>query len=149
MLELSMSQIRIKRFDKTIPLPIQKTPGAAAFDLYSRQDTTIPPHTVGLVPLNVAIEVPPNYWSLLSSRSSTFKMGLMPANGIGVIDSDYCGDNDEIFFSLFNFTDQAVTVPKATRIAQLVIIKKDDFDVIEVNQLTNPNRGGFGTTGNK
>jgi dUTP pyrophosphatase len=80
--------IKIKRFDKELPLPTRQTAGAAAFDLTAREAVTIQPGTVGYVPLNIAVETPPGYFMLLAARSSTQKKGLMKANGIGIIDPD-------------------------------------------------------------
>ncbi len=142
-------QIKIKRFDKSLPLPAYKTAGAAAFDLCSRIDIIIPLHQVVLIPLNVAIEIPNGYHSILLSRSSTQKLGLTPANGIGLIDNDYCGDNDEWLFPVINFTDNDVKIEKGTRLAQVLIQKTEIFEIVEVEKLQNIDRGGFGTTGVK
>lgn len=142
-------QIKIKRFDKSLPLPAYKTAGAAAFDLCSRIDVTVPLHQVVLIPLNVAIEVPEGYHSILMSRSSTQKLGLTPANGVGLIDQDYCGDNDEIHFAVINHTDHEIKIEKGTRLAQLLIEKTEVVEILEVEKLDEPNRGGFGTTGVK
>ena len=81
-------KVRIKRFDTTLPLPEYKTKGAAGFDLSVRITTTIAPHTVGYVPLNVVIEPPEGHYVALVARSSLHKRGLMPANGFGVGDRD-------------------------------------------------------------
>lgn len=142
-------KLKIKRFDKTLPLPIHKTPGAVAVDLYSRIETIIEPHQLNYVPMNVAIEIPDGYFILLAARSSTHRMGLMPINGIGVIDRDYCGDNDEYNFLVQNFTDNTVKVDKGTRLCQLLLIKCENFEFEEVNSLGHSDRGGFGTTGKK
>ena len=140
-------QIKIKRFDKTLPLPAYKTKGAAAFDLCSRIDITVTLHQVTIIPLNVAIEVPPGYHSLLMSRSSTQKLGLTPANGLGLMDHDYCGDNDEWHFAVINHTDHEVKIEKGTRLAQVLIQKTLAVEIVEVDHLNNIDRGGFGTTG--
>ena len=44
----------------------------------------------------------------------------MPGNGIGIIDSDYCGDEDELKVQLFNFTNKEVVIEKGTRVALLM-----------------------------
>lgn len=142
-------QIKIKRFDKSLPLPAYKTAGAAAFDLCTRIDVVALPHQVTMIPLNVAVQVPNGYHSILMSRSSTQKLGLTPANGVGLIDQDYCGDNDELRFTAINFTDQEVKIEKGTRLAQLLVEKTEIFEIIEVDHLDNIDRGGFGTTGVK
>lgn len=140
-------KLQLKRFDKTIPLPAYKTANAVGFDLSSRQDITIAPHAIGYIPLNIALKVPAGFWTMLTARSSTHKLGLIPANGVGIIDPDYCGDNDELLFAAYNFTDLAVTIPRSTRVAQLVVLPVNQFDLTEVDRLTAADRGGFGTTG--
>lgn len=142
-------QVKIKRFDKTLPLPEYKSSGAAAFDLYAREETTVFAGRVVLVPLNIAIELPTGYWALLSARSSLHKMGLSLANGIGVGDEDYCGDNDEYKAALFNFTDKSVTVKKGERIVQMMILEREKAVLKEVDSLRNKDRGGYGSTGRR
>jgi len=141
--------IRIKRIDKDLPLPEYKTAGAAGFDLCARIATTIPPHTVGYVPLNVVIEPPDGHYVALVPRSSLHKRGLMPANGFGVGDRDFCGNADEYTAALLNFTDKDITLERGDRIMQVVIspVVRVGFD--EVDDMGNQNRGGFGTTGDR
>lgn len=142
-----MMKIKIKRFDQSLPLPEYKSKGAAAFDLYVREKTLIPARQVKLVPLNIAIELPPNYWALVSARSSLHKRGLMMANGIGVGDEDFCGDNDEYRAALFNFTDEEVVLEKGERIVQMMILERERAIFEEVEKLGNADRGGYGSTG--
>lgn len=142
-------KIKIKRFDKSLPLPEYKTKGAAAFDLYAREEITIEAKSAGYVPLNIAIDLPETHWALVSARSSLHKKGLMMANGIGVGDSDYAGDNDEYKAALYNFSDQEVVVEKGERIVQMIILEREKVELEEVEHLENQNRGGFGSTGRK
>lgn len=140
-------KLQIKRFDKSLPLPEYKTDQAAALDLYARVDTTIFPQKIGYVPLNIALELPKDHWALLAARSSLHKKGLMMANGIGVGDEDFCGDNDEYRAVLLNFTNQEVMVKKGDRIVQLIILPREIVKVEEVEKLGNQDRGGLGSTG--
>lgn len=128
-------------------MPEYKTPGAAAIDCYARTEIKISAGQIGYIPLNIATHIPKGYFWILAARSSTHKMGLMPANGIGIIDSDYCGDNDEILFAAYNFTKKAVVIEKGTRVAQLILVKFAKADIKEVKSLGNKDRGGFGSTG--
>jgi dUTP pyrophosphatase len=141
--------IRIKRFDKELPLPRRHTEGAAAFDLAARETVEIPAHQVGYVPLNIALETPAGHFLLLAARSSTHKKGLLPANGLGIIDPDYSGDGDEVKAPLLNFTDKPVIVEKGDRIVQATFVKFATGEWEEVDELGNKDRGGFGTTGSK
>lgn len=140
-------KVGIKRFDPAIPLPEYKSQGAAAVDVAARTEVTIAPHTVELVPLNIALELPPRHFALLAARSSLHKKGLMMANGIGIGDSDYCGDGDEYRAALFNFTDQPVVVAQGERIVQLLILPVEQINWVEKPTFLGKNRGGFGSTG--
>ncbi len=140
-------KIKIKRFDKTLPLPEYKTEGAACMDVYAREDIDIEPQGLGYIPLNIALEVPKDYWVMLAARSSTHKLGLMPINGIGIGDWDFKGDNDEYKFVVYNFTKEIVKITKGMRIAQIMVVKYEKVEVEEVDKLGNPDRGGLGSTG--
>lgn len=142
-------KIKIKRIDKSIPLPEYKTEGAACLDMYSRETITIQPGEIGYIPLNVAIELPKGTCALLVARSSTHKLGLMKVNGVGVFDEDYKGDNDEYKFIAYNFKKQSVTIEKGTRVAQIMIVSYNKVDIEEVEILGNKDRGGIGSTGHK
>jgi dUTP pyrophosphatase len=141
--------IKIKRFDKELPLPKRQTEGAAAFDLIAREAVTIAPGAVGYVPLNVAVETPADHFLLIAARSGTHKKSLIMANGIGIIDPDYSGNDDEIKAAYFNFSTAPVAIEKGERIAQGTFVKISHPDWIEVDEMENKTRGGFGTTGNK
>lgn len=142
-------KIKLKRFDTSLPLPEYKTKGAAALDLYSREEITIKAGEVGYAPLNVAIKLPRNHWALIAARSSLHKEGLMMANGIGVGDYDYCGNDDEYRAALYNFLKKDVTIERGQRIAQLLVLPVERMEIEEVEKLDDKNRGGFGSTGKK
>lgn len=142
-------KIKIKRFDKTLPLPVHKTAGSVAVDLYSRIDVEIKPKEIAYVPMNVAIKIPDGYFIMQAPRSSTHKLGVQAINGVGIFDRDYCGNEDEYHFAAYNFTDKTVLIEKGTRLCQLVLIKCENFEFNEVDVMEEPNRGGFGSTGQK
>lgn len=141
--------IKIKRFDKELPLPAYQSEGAACFDLYARLDTEIPARSFGRIPMNVAVEVPPGYWVMQAARSSTHKFGLIPANGLAIGDEDFCGPNDEYLFLVYNVTEEPVTITRGTRIAQMMILPRPQVSIEEVEDMTGPNRGGIGSTGHR
>ena len=141
-------QIKIKRIDKELPLPAYQTEGSAGFDIYARENITIASKTITLVPSNLIIATPPGYMLVVASRSSTPKRkGLMVANGIGIIDSDYSGPEDEIKILVYNFTDNEVVVEKGERIAQGLFVKVEQGQWEEVDEMSTKTRGGFGSTG--
>jgi len=140
-------KIKLKLFDTSLPVPQYQTQGAAALDLYSRTSLVIPPQTVKLVPLNVALKVPKDHFVLISARSSLHKKGLMMANGIGIGDADYSGDQDEYMAPLFNFTTSSVEIKKGERLVQIIILPREQVEIELVAKLHQPSRGGFGSTG--
>jgi deoxyuridine 5'-triphosphate nucleotidohydrolase len=147
-------KVVLKQFDQSLPKPEYKTAGAAAIDLYAREETVIPAGGIGYVPLNIALQLPKNHWALLSARSSLHKRGLMLANGIGVGDYDYRGPNDEYLAALYNFTSKDVVVEKAERIVQLIVMNREPVELELVSDFDKSNpetkdRGGFGSTGRK
>lgn len=142
-------EVVIKLFDQSLPVPEYKSSGAAALDLYSRLDMTIAPQSVGYVPLNVALQVPVDHFVLLSARSSLHKKGLMLANGIGIGDYDYRGDQDEYMAALFNFSTETVQVEKGERLVQMMVLRREPVTLHVQQQLQSVSRGGFGSTGKK
>jgi dUTP pyrophosphatase len=141
-------QIKIKRIDKELPLPAYQTAGSAGFDIYARENAVIASKAIALVPSNLIIATPPGFMLVVASRSSTPKRkGLMIANGIGVVDSDYSGPEDEVKILVYNFTDNEVLVEKGERIAQGLFVKVEQGQWEEVDGMSTKTRGGFGSTG--
>ena len=152
-------KVRIKRFDKSLPLPQfdESDPKTgerygesliAGFDLFCREDKIIPPHQVELVAINNAIETPPDCFLLLAARSSTpWKKGLMLANGVGITDPFYSGDNDELKIQLLNFTDKPVEVKRGEALAQGIIVRRERVEWLEVDRMASDGHGGYQTPG--
>ena len=134
-------------------------------DVYTAESVTIKQNEMELVSLGFALQLPKGYEAHLLPRSSLFKnYGVILANGMGIIDESYCGDNDIWKMALvciepkdsysaspdgMNWHDVYNThIPKGERIGQFRIMKKQPLpNFIEVETLGNPNRGGFGSTG--
>jgi dUTP pyrophosphatase len=109
---------------------------------------TIAPGEVTLVPTGLVIGVPAGHFLGIFARSSTpLKRGLMVANGVGIVDSDYCGPKDEIKIEVVNFTHAPVTVRKGDRLAQGVILPFVRAEWLESAEAPGSTRGGFGSTG--
>ena len=140
--------LQIKRLQSAVGLPEPATAGAAGFDLAAAADIEIPPHSIRLVGTGLVIGVPNGYFLGIFARSSTpLKRGLMVANGVGIIDADYCGPADEIKIQLLNFTDAPVQVSRGDRLAQGIVLPCPRIEWQEVTEMTVPTRGGFGSTG--
>lgn len=141
-------KVKIKRIDKSLPLPEYQTEGSVCFDLMARSEVNIPPKKLGFIPCNLIIEIPEGFMLLIASRSSMpKKKGLLIPHGIGIIDQDYRGVKDELICQVYNFNDQNVVVLKGERIAQgcLIPVAKVTFE--EVEEVSDKTRGGFGSTG--
>lgn len=144
-----MTKMKIKLFDRSLPAPDYQTAGSVGFDLAARQTVTIPPGQVKKIPLNMAIELPPGFWAMLAARSSLHKKGLTLANGIGVGDIDFCGDNDEYQAAILNFSREEQIIERGERIVQMIILPYKRVELEVVVSLGNQDRGGFGSTGQK
>ena len=140
-------KVKIKRIDQSLPLPQYQTNGSVAFDVGSRVDAVLQPGEVKILPSNLIIEVPAGHALILSARSSLANKGLKLANGIGVIDQDFHGREDEIGILLHNFTASPVEVKKGERLAQGLIIPVERVEWDEVDEIKKTSRGGFGSTG--
>lgn len=139
--------VRIIRLDKELPLPIYETSGAVGFDLLARLDSTIAPGEIAIIPANVIVETPPGYAFIVASRSSTpRKKGLSKPHGIGIVDQDYCGPEDEVKIQVKNFTDAPVSIARGEKIAQGLFVRCDRAEFVEVDEIKKPTRGGFGST---
>lgn len=119
---------------------------SAGLDLYCPFSVTIPADSKRQIPLGVAVEIPPNHMGLLAPRSSMSKTPLRCANSVGIIDEDYRG---EISIVYENVSCKNYTINKGDRIAQLIIVPIKLVDVVEVDELSETERGtgGYGSTG--
>jgi dUTP pyrophosphatase len=144
-----MLTVRIQRLASAVPLPKYETAGAAGMDLAASEEVVVPAGGIALIPTGLVIEVPPGHLLGIFARSSTpLKRGLMVANGVGVIDQDYCGPTDEVKIQVFNFTASPVTVGRGDRIAQGLFLPIARVEWREADEaLRAGSRGGFGATG--
>ena len=140
--------VRIRRLHPDVPLPRYESEQAAAFDLAAADDVEVGPGQVALIPTGLVVEVPEGMFLGIFARSSTpLKRGLMVANGVGVVDPDYCGPNDEVKIAVVNFTATSVTVSRGDRIAQGIFLPARRVTWTEADELRPASRGGFGATG--
>lgn len=122
-----------------VTLPERKTKGSAGYDFYLAESIVIPAHGTFLAHSGVCVEMLEDDVLLMAARSSLYKRGLMLANGIGIIDSDF---NLEIRYPLYNFTDKEVKLLKGERVCQGVFTKYHTLGEI-VGATRN---GGIGST---
>ncbi len=139
--------ISIRRISPTAPFPQYHTPGAAAFDLAVIEGKTLQSNERALFATGLVIKVPEDHVLILAPRSSNAKKGIRLSNGIGVIDSDYCGPTDELKLALHNIGSAPYTVEAGERIAQGLFIPISRATFLEPAVWEEKDRGGFGTTG--
>jgi dUTP pyrophosphatase len=135
----------------TIQLPTYTTSGAAAMDLRACLDApkTVQPGETTLIPSGIAISIhDPELVALLVPRSGLgIKHGIVLANTVGVIDSDYQG---EIGIGILNRGAVPYTVEPGERICQMMfvpVLQADLCVVSEFSQESDRGTGGFGSTG--
>ena len=134
-----------------INLPIRSTKNSAGYDIEAAEDVTIPAFKLGQKPVLVKTGLKAYMQSdevlILANRSSNpGKKGLILANSIGVVDSDYYGnpDNDgHIMFAFFNFKDEDIEIKKGERIGQGMFQK---YLVTDNDVAGGERTGGFGST---
>ena len=147
---MTTNTIKFKKLSENAVIPSYGTEYSAGADLYSSmEDVTINPNETVFIHTDISIEIPVGLVGLIYARSGmACKKGVAPANKVGVIDSDYRG---EIMVALYNPSNQAVTIAKGDRVAQLVIAPyiKADFQEVEELEDTVRGEGGFGSTGTK
>jgi dUTP diphosphatase len=142
-------RLKIRRLDSTVPLPGYGTGESAGFDLAAAHDVVVAPRQIVLVRTGLVIEVPTGYFLGIFARSSTpLKRGLLVANGVGVIDPDYSGPNDEVMIQVLNVTDREVRITRGDRLAQGIVLPAPRVAWEEVGEIRAATRGGFGATGN-
>lgn len=128
--------------------PVRSTIDSAGYDLFCAEDTVVSPHSVALIPTGMKCYLWEGTWLMIALRSSTpKKKGLILANGIGIIDSDYVDNPDnegQIFVQVYNLTDNEVLVEKDERIAQGLVMPMNRLDIDNVKLVKRD--GGFGST---
>lgn len=144
-------EVKIKKLDERATIPSYGSEYAAGFDLYAvlEEDVTIKSHETFLVKTGLSMEIPVGYAGMIFARSGlATKKGLAPANKVGVVDSDYRG---EVMVALHNHSNEDQTISHGERIAQMVIMPFYKAKFVEVEELSDTERGsgGFGSTGSK
>ena len=154
-----VAKVEIKAFRESAIIPKKATEGAAGYDLCAcipdyTNGMMIHPHNSLIVPTGLNVNIPEGYEIQIRPRSGLAAKNMISVlNTPGTIDADYCGDGEdfELKVILVNFGKTAFSVRHGDRIAQMVVCKLPDVDLIEVENFTtssNEDRvGGFGSTG--
>lgn len=145
-----MSILKVKLVRPNAVLPRRQTAGSAGYDLTAclEEPVQLLPNQTRLIPTGLAIQLQHSgLVGLVFARSSLgVKFGVVPANGVGVIDSDYRG---EVLVGLRNTSDTPYTVQPGDRVAQLLILPVElpELELCEQLEETQRGAGGFGSTG--
>lgn len=131
------------------PLPAYATVQSAGMDLRANIDApvTLRPMERRLIPTGLHIALPEGYEAQVRPRSGlALKHGITVLNAPGTIDADYRG---EIGVVLVNLSDRDFVVSDGERIAQLVVARYEQAELVEVSSLDSTERGegGYGHTG--
>jgi dUTP pyrophosphatase len=142
-------KIRVQRLPHALdlPLPTYATEGAAGLDLVAAEAITLAPGARAAIACGIAIALPPGTEAQIRPRSGlALKHGVTVLNAPGTVDSDYRGEVKAI---LINHGTEPFAVSRGMKIAQLVIARHEQADLIEVTELPASGRGegGFGSTG--
>ena len=139
-------EIKVKYHDKDLG-KIEKLPIGDWLDLRSAERVDMNAGEYRNISLGVSMKLPAGYEAHVVPRSSTFRRwGILLTNGVGIIDESYCGEDDVWTFPALAM--RSTTIFKGDRICQFRIVKKmSEVTFKEVNKMTNPNRGGLGSTG--
>jgi len=135
--------MKIKKLLDNARLPEKATTYAAGYDLFSTEDYILEPKQRHLFKTGIAMEIPEGVYGRIAPRS-----GFAYKNGIdvlaGVIDADYRNDVGVI---LYNTGDEPFEVKEGMAIAQIVFEQHQNFPFVEVDVLSDIDRGGgFGST---
>ena len=116
-------------------------------DLRAAEDVEMETGDYEIISLGISVKLPAGYEAHIVPRSSTFRnFGVLQANGLGVIDETYCGEDDIWGFPALAMRD--TTIHKGDRICQFRIMKKmGPVELMEVEHMKDKSRGGFGSTG--
>jgi len=146
-----MKRILIKKLEhaKSLPLPNYESVAAAGMDLRAanQEPIALKPGNRVLIPTGLQMSLPEGYEAQIRPRSGlAIRNGITMLNSPGTIDADYRG---EIKVIVINHGEEEFIINHGDRIAQMVIAPVTQFPVVEVDELSETERGegGFGSTG--
>lgn len=146
-----VERIRKEREDEAaicMKLPERSTKKSAGYDFYAMEDIICKSHEITMVKTGIKAKMEDNETLLLFNRSSNpKKKGLIILNGVGVVDADYYGneENDgEIAGLFYNMRDEDVVIAAGEKIMQGIFVK---YEKTEDDEAEGERSGGFGSTG--
>jgi dUTP pyrophosphatase len=143
-------KINFKKLSEHAKLPTKGSLDAACFDVYAANVKVERPNkmTIGL---GFATEIPKGYKGIIAPRSGLSKTNWVLPNSIGIIDADYRGEWMVVFRCSGDMTENPLPFGVGDRCAQIYFEKVQEAEFVEVDELSDTQRGegGFGSTGLK
>ena len=159
--------IKVKKLHEEAVVPVFAHPTDSGADLYTCEDLQLSPNGKGIAKTGIAVQLPEGFGATIRNKSGNTingvncKVNMQNLSGsfeeivmkidiqvlLGTIDNGYRG---EIGIMVKNNSSFYITVPKGTKLAQLVLEKiyQEQFEVVEELDETDRGEGGFGSTGN-
>lgn len=141
-------ELNVKLLSDNAVLPENAYAGDAGIDLRATEALVLRPFERALIPTGLAMAIPEGYAGFVLPRSgSAIKQGLSLVNSPGLIDSGYRGEIKCIAINLDPQNDISIQV--GDRVAQLVVMKVENLQLMQVDELdvTQRGEGGFGSSG--
>lgn len=138
-------QLKVKKLNPEAKLPQYAKPGDAGMDLFALEEVILHPGEFVGVATGVALEIPHGYVGLVWDKSGlSIKYGLKTLGG--VVDAGYRG---EVKVGMINLGGEEYKIEKGHKVAQMLIQKVDQLEIVEALELSETERGegGFGSTG--
>ena len=154
-----VAKVEIKAFREGAKIPKKATEGAAGYDLCAcisefTNGMMVHPHNSLIVPTGLNVNIPEGYEIQIRPRSGlAAKHGVTVLNTPGTIDCDYSGDGEdfELKVILINHNKIPFSIKHGDRIAQMVVAKLADHELVEVKEFGSTDKtsrkGGLGSTG--
>ena len=142
-------KVKIKKLHPLAVIPTYAKSGDAGMDLIATSIISETPSQI-TYGLGIALEIPEGFVGLVFPRSSIRKTRLQLSNSVGVIDSGYRGELQATFNKITTtIENQKNDYKVGDRVCQIMIIPYPPVELIEVDELSDTERGegGFGSTG--
>lgn len=137
-------ELKVKRIHEDAKLPLYQHKGDAGLDIFSSIDCVLESGEVKPISTGIKVAVPKGHVGLVWDKSSISLKGVHRL--AGVIDSGYRG---EVRVVMVNLGDEPFVIERGMKIAQLLIQRVAEVEVVEAEDLDETSRGdkGFGSTG--
>lgn len=146
--EILKMNLKVKRLTETAMLPVKNQDGDMGYDIFSDEDITLTTNHKRKIKTGIAIELPKGYGAFVVGRSGLTSKTLLRVN-LGVIDNGYRGELHIMNDIIYKGANETVRIEKGDKIAQMIILPIFDGEVVEVDEVSETDRGdkGFGSSG--